>query len=225
MDFNLRPGRPEDVADFVKTFFDAFSTHAVTVRVFPLGTKPALDYWYSSLTDEVKDPAARFIVIEDLSTTPPTMAAFAKWNRVEANDKPHERLPDAWPETGDRELGRRFFAELHDKHHEIMGGRGHWYLELIATKKGYQRRGLGAQLVRWGMEKADEEGWDCYLDSTPEGKPLYRKLGFKTLCTTAFPEIEYTQAFMLRHPSGSIPHALDYQVAIAKPGTDVQSYT
>jgi GNAT superfamily N-acetyltransferase len=198
MEFNLRPGQPEDVPDFVKTFFDSFSTHAPTIRIFPLGTKPAWDFWHNSLTDEIKDPAARFILLEDVSTTPPTVAAFAKWNRLEASDKPQDPLPDEWPSNGDQDLARRFFGELHAKHGEIMGGREHWYLELIATRKAYQRRGLGARLVRWGMDRADEEGWDCYLDSTPEGKRLYEKLGFKTLYTTDFPDVEYRQEFMLR---------------------------
>ncbi|KAH8908544.1 acyl-CoA N-acyltransferase [Coniochaeta sp. PMI_546] len=197
MELKLRPGKPEDVKDYVDTFFDGFSTHAVTQRVFPLGTKIAWDWWYASLSDEIKDPAAHFIVIEDVSTTPPTMAAFAKWNRIQASTKPQEPLPDNWPSNGDQDLGRRFFGELHAKHGEIMGGREHWNLELIATKKAYQRKGLGARLVQWGVDRAAEDGWDCYLDSTPEGRRLYEKLGFKTLCTTEFPEINYTQEFMV----------------------------
>lgn len=198
MELKLRPGRPEDVKDYVDTFFDGFSTHVVTQRVFPIGTKEAWDWWYAALTDEVKCPAARFIVIEDTSTTPPTMAAFAKWNRMEASTNPEAPLPDDWPSNADKDLARSFFGELHARHGEIMGGREHWYLELIATKKAYQRRGIGAMLVQWGLDRAVEDGgWDCYLDSTPEGRRLYEKLGFKTLCTTDYPDIDYAQRFMV----------------------------
>ncbi|KAJ9138985.1 Acyl-CoA N-acyltransferase [Coniochaeta hoffmannii] len=198
MEFKLRPGKPEDVPNFIETFFDGFSDHAPTVRIFPRGTKPVLDYWHRSLTEEIQDPAARFIVIEDTSTSSPTMAAFAKWVRVEATDKPEEPPADAWPENGDVDLARRFFGDLHTKHGEIMGGREHWFLELIATKKAYQRKGLGARLVQWGVDEAGRDGWECYLDSTPQGKRLYQKFGFRTLCTTDYPELKYTQDFMLR---------------------------
>lgn len=198
MAFKLRPGKPEDVPEFVKIFFDGFSNHPITARVFRPGTKEAMDFWQNSLASEIKDTNARFLAIEDISTTPPTMAAFAKWNRVEASDNPPAELPNNWPSNGDTDLAKRFFGELGAKHAEIMGGREHWYLELIATRADYQRRGLGVMLVQWGIDRADEEGWECYLDSTPEGKRLYHKLGFATVCTTEYPDISYRHEFMVR---------------------------
>lgn len=59
-----------------------------------------------------------------------------------------------------------------------MGDRKHWYLELVATRQEYQGRGAAGQLLRWGVERADEEATECYLEASPEGKPIYGRFGF-----------------------------------------------
>ena len=41
-------------------------------------------------------------------------------------------------------------------------------------------------LVEWGMERAAKEQKDCYLVSTPIGKPLYTRLGFEEASTFDF---------------------------------------
>jgi len=52
-------------------------------------------------------------------------------------------------------------------------------LAWLGTDPGYRRQGVGKMLVEWGMEKATEEGKDCYLVATPSGKMLYSHLGFE----------------------------------------------
>ncbi|KAK8879676.1 acyl-CoA N-acyltransferase [Apiospora arundinis] len=42
-----------------------------------------------------------------------------------------------------------------------------------------RRQGVGQQFMNWGMKKADELGFDFYLDSTPYGRPLYEANGFR----------------------------------------------
>jgi predicted N-acetyltransferase YhbS len=43
----------------------------------------------------------------------------------------------------------------------------------------FQRRGLGSQLVKYGLEKADGDEVMVYLSGSPMGVPVYRKLGFE----------------------------------------------
>lgn len=38
-------------------------------------------------------------------------------------------------------------------------------------------------LVKWGTDRADEEGKDAYVISSPAGKPLYLKAGFEEVGT------------------------------------------
>ncbi|KAB5547359.1 acetyltransferas-like protein [Coniochaeta sp. 2T2.1] len=203
MALTLRPATPSDIPSLVSIFFDGFASHPPTQRIFPAGTAPAEAYWLDGFSSDIKDPKVYLVVVEDASTTPhPTVVGFAKWSRHPATEKPPFFSPladDNWPVNGDRAMARSFFGTLHDKHEKIMGGREHWYLELIATRTGWQRRGLGGMLVRWGLERADAEGWEAYLDATPEGRGLYERLGFGKVWERDWPEVGYFgHQFMVR---------------------------
>jgi predicted N-acetyltransferase YhbS len=49
----------------------------------------------------------------------------------------------------------------------------------LNTSPKFQRRGLGSQLVKYGLEKADGDEVMVYLSGSPMGVPVYRKLGFE----------------------------------------------
>jgi ribosomal protein S18 acetylase RimI-like enzyme len=53
-----------------------------------------------------------------------------------------------------------------------------WHLKYVAVDPAFQRRGVGALLVRAGMERAREEGVPVMLEASPNGEKLYEKLGF-----------------------------------------------
>ena len=59
------------------------------------------------------------------------------------------------------------------------GADKHIYLSLLNTHSDYQGRGAGKALCQWGLEKAKREGWTVTLFSSPMGKRLYSKLGFR----------------------------------------------
>ena len=59
------------------------------------------------------------------------------------------------------------------------GANKHIYLGLLATHPNYQGQGTGKALCQWGLEKAKREGWTVTLFSSPMGKRLYAKLGFR----------------------------------------------
>lgn len=65
-------------------------------------------------------------------------------------------------------------------------------------------------LMRWGLECADRDGKEAYLDSSPEGMPMYQKFGFveKAVLDTTIKservqgghEVVYRNSFMSRQP-------------------------
>ena len=57
----------------------------------------------------------------------------------------------------------------------------YWYLGLLGVDPKYQRRGIGAKLVKHGLSIAREGGLPIALEATMAGKGLYSKLGFKTI--------------------------------------------
>jgi GNAT superfamily N-acetyltransferase len=54
-----------------------------------------------------------------------------------------------------------------------------WYLHVLVVHPGFQRKGVGAALLDWGLNHARERGEKVYLESTEHGEPLYIKKGFK----------------------------------------------
>lgn len=80
-------------------------------------------------------------------------------------------------------------------------------LEIVATDPAYQGRGAGSQLMRWGLEQADNQGVEAYLEASPEAVPLYKNLGFREADKTdTFIDNErvkqtwYRNLFMIRSP-------------------------
>jgi GNAT superfamily N-acetyltransferase len=175
MPLTLRKATPEDATAFTDIYFSAFSIDAISLLVFPRNNAAAYKFWHDSVVQEITDPNSHFICIVDTGTPHQPVVAYAKWNAPSAPIG--GELPE-WPAGGDHEIANHFFGNLIRKHAEIMEGRKHWYLELVATRPEYQGKGAAGKLLRWGMARADEEGTETYLEASPDGKPIYEHLGF-----------------------------------------------
>lgn len=71
-----------------------------------------------------------------------------------------------------------FVGKEENERRRVMGEERHYYLDTLATHPDYRRRGAGTMLVRWGCERAEEDGVGVYLDSSKEGAGLYARCGF-----------------------------------------------
>jgi GNAT superfamily N-acetyltransferase len=56
-------------------------------------------------------------------------------------------------------------------------------LGLLCVHRDAQRKGVGAALVQWGLDRSREERLPAYLEASPAGFPLYQKLGFNKIDT------------------------------------------
>ncbi|PWW80324.1 acyl-CoA N-acyltransferase [Tuber magnatum] len=56
-----------------------------------------------------------------------------------------------------------------------------WHLHILGVDPSWRRRGVGRLLVSWGMKNGAKEGVICSLESSPTGRALYEKLGFKAI--------------------------------------------
>ena len=202
MPLALRKATPEDVQALTDIYFSAFSIDAISLLVFPRNNAAASKFWYDSVIEEIADPNAHFICVEDTDSPDKPVVAYAKWNAPSAPMSTD--LPE-WPAGGDHEIANYFFGNLVRRHAEIMKGRKHWYLELVATRPEYQGRGAAGRLLRWGLAKADEDGAEVYLEASPDGKPIYEHLGFNEvdrlvvqLKKEVLGENEFIECFMIR---------------------------
>jgi hypothetical protein len=66
-------------------------------------------------------------------------------------------------------------------------------------------------LLKYGCDRADEQGVEAFLEAAPDALPLYQKFGFRTAASMhtlvkheQSPEGEnYTETFMMRDPNRS----------------------
>ena len=49
---------------------------------------------------------------------------------------------------------------------------------VVAVKPEHQRKGAGALLTQWGLDIAEQLQLPVYLESSPQARRLYSKLGF-----------------------------------------------
>jgi len=55
----------------------------------------------------------------------------------------------------------------------------HWQLCVLAVHPDHQRRGIGAELVAWGMERVKAEDVPCIVIASTGREEWYQKQGFK----------------------------------------------
>ncbi|KAL7816028.1 acyl-CoA N-acyltransferase [Trichoderma aethiopicum] len=195
MPLKLVPSTPEEVPLMVETYFEAFSQDPIHQRFAPRGTQSAHDFWTQALTAEIRDKKNHFLSVWDDTASPEAFVGFAKWIAPGASPEPMPAV-DQWPSEGDQEFSAFFFGRLSDMHHKAMGERPHWYLELLAVKPEYQGKGAASLMLRYGVDKADEDKVECFLDASPKGQPIYERYGFRVVQSDTFLEGTYVQCAM-----------------------------
>jgi hypothetical protein len=59
-------------------------------------------------------------------------------------------------------------------------------------------------LLRWGVEQANRDGLECYLDASQKGAPIYEHFDFVERDRAVFLDGEYTQLIMIRPASNKM---------------------
>lgn len=79
-----------------------------------------------------------------------------------------------------------------------------WYLSTLAVDPTQQRRGIGRQLVQWGLQHAQREQIPVGLEPSAKGVGLYESLGFRTVNTTELVPGLTIRAMLWEPPSASV---------------------
>ena len=207
MGLTLRPATASDARHIVDTYMSAFRDDSISLLCFPRN-KAVHDFWFNMVVAELSDPNTHFLCVTSPDASgEDTVIAFAQWIAPSKASLP--ALP-TWPAGSDSELANSFFTSLFSTHRRLMEGRKHWYLELVATRPEFQGKGAAGMLLRWGLEKADMEGAESYLEASPEGKPIYEHFGFVAqeelvvdLEGKGVEEKKYVEVFMVRPVKGT----------------------
>ncbi|PWY94580.1 acyl-CoA N-acyltransferase [Aspergillus sclerotioniger CBS 115572] len=177
-DLHLLPASPSDspaIADvFLHSFSDPFNR-----RMFPL-TEDVRRWWVDQFRRDIEqscaaNPSSAFLKV---TAADGAIAAFAKW-RFPVPPTPEDKHKTAWPPSSDADLCEQFFQGMDSERTRIMGEKEYFYLDLLGTRPEFNGKGIGSRLLRWGLERADAAGVDTFLSSTPQGRRLYERYGFR----------------------------------------------
>lgn len=85
-----------------------------------------------------------------------------------------------------------FFEDLTD----------YWELEVLAVAPKCQRRGVGSQLLQWGMNQAASFQLPVVVAATTSGEHLYSKHGFKQCGKIDFENSQFSWTSLVWRPNG-----------------------
>ncbi|HLY29630.1 MAG TPA: GNAT family N-acetyltransferase [Ktedonobacterales bacterium] len=94
----------------------------------------------------------------------------------------------------------RVGAYLEQEHARRAPG-AHWYLWALGVDPACQRQGIGSQLLRPALERADHDQLPCYLETlNAANPPFYEKHGFRVVSEGVAPGTALHVWEMLRQP-------------------------
>ena len=93
---------------------------------------------------------------------------------------------------------------------------GFIYLLDVVVDPAFHRRGIGARLMRWGLERAEKERCPILLIATSTGSGLYRKLGFEILGTLNVGQLSSDMVMVYWPTSFEQPAVDDVQQRVAQ---------
>ena len=131
----------------------------------------------------------------EVLTTDGPPAGAAVWLGPSAWEITPERAAasglDGLPETLGAAAAERFFSALAavEPHHYRDVPPDHWYVMVVGVSPEAQGKGLGRALLQPMIDRAEEEGLPCYLETAqPRNVEFYKRLGFQPLVETVEPQ-------------------------------------
>ncbi|KAL4975541.1 acyl-CoA N-acyltransferase [Aspergillus desertorum] len=185
MNFVLQPALPEDAARITEIYFSAF-TNALSQRLMPR-SKEAEAFQTAKLRKSAEEAQCgqETDMIKIVATAPaqkPVIVGFALWKFYSGTSDPENgREKVEWPASSDRELCESFFSGVERERKTAIGDQPHYCLHLLAVDPAFGRRGLGAELLKWGLDRADEKRLTTFISASPAGRGLYEKHGCKAV--------------------------------------------
>jgi len=191
------PVTEEEVGRAAAVIARAFHDDALTVHLYPDPTERA------RLTPLMFDAIVRYDVLFGCVDRLPGLDAVATWGRPDAPPETPEQLAqagfDALPEEVPLSTLGAVFDHIGAAIHQVAP-EPHWHLRLLGVDPRRQSRGLGAALLRHGLERAASTGHAVLLETFSErAVPFYLRNGFDVIVD----DVEPTSGIhfvALRHP-------------------------
>ncbi|EAT79336.1 hypothetical protein HBH56_211930 [Parastagonospora nodorum] len=156
-----------------------------------------LIFWRQRTRAFFQEPRDVVIVSTLIENGEEKIAGMATWQR-QGDDAGAQKVISAWQDPGpdafepldseNRAIDKSKATILQDtypwfKHHweGVTNGlprANNWYLNLCGIDPAYQKRGVGQQLVAWGLERAKEENVHSSVVSSEGNAKFYLRCGY-----------------------------------------------
>ncbi len=159
------PAVPAQRAGVVRTVVAAFDRD------------PAFRYFFDE--EAFAEQAAVFTgYLFDKRVSKGTVWVVGDCQAVSLWDGPQAGQAQAGPDLPAGVLAR--LETYHDAVHGAVPEEPHWYLGVVATDPGHAGQRLGRRAIDAGLQRAQQEGLDAYLETTNPGNvQLYARSGWE----------------------------------------------
>jgi len=182
---------PDEAPLYMRIRHEAFRADVNKILYFhkPDPSQATLDQVTESIRDDMINKGVLFLKCVDTGTG--EMIAGARWTHYRPRDpnakertweevEEEFRIPEPYTE-GHPEVNEALFSLLGAKKKEHMGTKVYYKLDTLVTHSSHHRRGAGGLLLKWGCDRADEDGVEAYLEASEMGAPLYARYGFESI--------------------------------------------
>jgi len=209
MPLRMSQATAEDVAGLAAILFEEFMEMHEWTRIRFSAMKPEERHAYlaAGLREDLTNPEYPVIIQKMEDTETKEIVGFLQFNDCNVPPSNKEFATQIIkPEGYNVPPIREYYRKMITAQKAAMKDKPFLHVADLATKKSYRRRGISSTLMRWGMEYATKRGVPIYVEATPDGRPLYEKLGFETLDTWSIDMEQhggagtYTEAGMIWSP-------------------------
>ncbi|KAF7595678.1 hypothetical protein BBP40_005122 [Aspergillus hancockii] len=181
------PPSPEDASALTRIHARAFPSYTLLDLMFGPQTEENLKGFQTLISQLIAtSKTAKFVKAVDNATN--EIVGWAWWifypdleSYIEGA-KAYVKDHGSPPKTAiSREAYLEYFQTVISKREKWIGARHTGFLQVLVVLPEYQGRGIGTQLVKMGLEDAKTLNLPVWLESSPEGYALYKKLGFNDL--------------------------------------------
>ncbi|KAI4723092.1 hypothetical protein E4T48_00778 [Aureobasidium sp. EXF-10727] len=195
MAFEITSMGEDEIDVWNKVSWEAFALveDNLSSLLYPGGfTERVQAFMREKTRESLSDPSFSYIFVRDSGTKDILAVACwyfqtENWSMQEVSDKEEKARKERAEQEPIPGINFGAIADFREAQaeskREILAGRKHALLKVLATLPAAQRKGAGAAGLIWGLQKADELGLPAYLEASGMGRPLYVKHGFNEVST------------------------------------------
>jgi hypothetical protein len=191
MSFEITLMKEDEIDVYIRVSWEALTSteDSLLSLIYPAGfTESVQTNMRKTTRDGLSDPSTSYVFIRDSSTK--DVIAVACWyyqtkdltiqEVLDTEEKAKRKRAEQGPIPGINNAMINEFREASMKNkREILAGKAHAALRVLATLPAAQRKGAGTAGLTWGLRKADELDLPVYLVSSGMGRSVYAKHGFE----------------------------------------------